>query len=265
MHLNQLYGIFGRKKDLIETIVINNDDIFNYLVTKIVLTIVDIGNNKSILLIKNNIPKNIIKELNITTSNDISSKYVDVKSNVAIASAITSYARIHMIQFKLDDSIYYSDTDSIFTDKPLDLNLIGKDLGLMKDELNGSEIKEAYFLGIKKYGYWYLDKNGNKIEKSTIAGIPRNTVSWNELKDLVNGKTITRSIKNSFYHDFNNLNINIKSHKISITFNPDKKLINNEYQPPIIKNLKCNFGDILKSIIKNIIRKYNNIINKYLK
>jgi hypothetical protein len=29
----------------------------------------------------------------------------------------------------------------------------------MKDELKGLTIKGAYLLGIKKYGYQYLDKN----------------------------------------------------------------------------------------------------------
>jgi len=45
----------------------------------------------------------------------------------------------------------------------LDTSLIGKELGLMKDELDGKVIKEAYFLGIKQYGYYYYDTQGNKI------------------------------------------------------------------------------------------------------
>ena len=40
--------------------------------------------------------------------------------NIAIAAAITSYARIYMAQFKNsnDFKLYYSDTDSIYIDKP---------------------------------------------------------------------------------------------------------------------------------------------------
>jgi len=40
---------------------------------------------------------------------------------IAVASAITAYARIHMSQFKnnLDYNLYYFDTDSIYIDKPL--------------------------------------------------------------------------------------------------------------------------------------------------
>ena len=86
-------------------------------------------------------------------------------SNVGIAAAVTSYARIHMIPFKLNTDVYYSDTDSVFIKGNLDPNLIGKDLGLMKDELDGKSIKEAYFLGIKQYGYYYLDLHCNKVIK----------------------------------------------------------------------------------------------------
>jgi len=43
-----------------------------------------------------------------------------IMSNVAIAAAVTSYARIHMIPFKINPNTLYTDTDSIFTIKPLD-------------------------------------------------------------------------------------------------------------------------------------------------
>ena len=85
-----------------------------------------------------------------------------------------------MIAFKIDGFCVYSDTDSTFTTKKLDEKFIGNDLGLMKDELNGLIIKEAYFWGIKKSGYQYLDKNNNLITKSVFAGVSRNSVSFEE-------------------------------------------------------------------------------------
>jgi hypothetical protein len=48
----------------------------------------------------------------------------------------------------------------------------------MKDELNGLTITRGYFLGIKKYGYIYKDLEGNKIEKSVIAGVKRDSVNF---------------------------------------------------------------------------------------
>jgi hypothetical protein len=46
--------------------------------------------------------------------------------SIGIASAITAYARIHMSQFKNnpDYNLYYTDTDSVYIDKPLADNLI---------------------------------------------------------------------------------------------------------------------------------------------
>ena len=168
-----------------------------------------------------------------------------------------------MMKFKLNGNIFYTDTDSVFTDKPLDFRLIGSELGLMKDELNGLLIKEAYFLGVKKYGYWYLDEFGNRIEKSTIAGIPKNSVSFDEIKSLVAGKSLTRDINNSFFHDFSKLDINIKSHKATISFNPEKELINNEYQAPTINTTPLSFEDELNMLVKTTMSRYFRLINKF--
>jgi hypothetical protein len=65
----------------------------------------------------------MICESNIKATNKI------VMSNVAIAAAVTAYARIHMIYFKLLPGTVYTDTDSIFTTDELPDQLIGSDLG----------------------------------------------------------------------------------------------------------------------------------------
>lgn len=57
-----------------------------------------------------------------------------------VASAVTSYARILMTPYKLNTDIAYTDTESIITTKPLPSHLIGKELGQMKDELEGGII-----------------------------------------------------------------------------------------------------------------------------
>ena len=48
--------------------------------------------------------------------------------NVAISSAITALARVHMSQFfnNYNHHVYYTDTDSIITEKPLSESLVGK-------------------------------------------------------------------------------------------------------------------------------------------
>lgn len=139
-----------------------------------------------------NIKDDLIKELNSELDIKLNNYYSLVKANVAIASAVTSYSRIHMIPFKVDGSCVYSDTDSVFLIKNLDSRFIGDDLGLMKDELKGLIIKEAYFLGIKKQGYQYVDKNNNLITKSVFAGIQRDSLTFDEVIKLSIGYTLTK-------------------------------------------------------------------------
>ena len=69
----------------------------------------------------------------------------------------------------------------------------------MKDEMKGLVIKEALFLGPKQYGYWYLDKENNKVEASVFAGVSRNSLTFDELIKIQEGQTITKSIPNRFY------------------------------------------------------------------
>ena len=82
------------------------------------------------LLSVSNLNNKLARKLGLTLFLDLSmkSKFSFVQSNVS--AAITSYARIHMIPFKVDSHTIYSDTDSIFTTKELPSNLIGKELEL---------------------------------------------------------------------------------------------------------------------------------------
>src|SRR5215813_9669206 len=136
-----------------------------------------------------------------------------------------------MIPFKLLPGTVYTDTDSIFTTEILPKSLIGNELGMMKDELNGIVISEAFFLGIKKYGFYYFDLNNNKIETSVFSGVERNSLSFNEVKHIFNGSTIVKNIPVRFYKSLSNLSIKIDSSKISIQKSDFKKLINNKYIP----------------------------------
>jgi hypothetical protein len=265
MHLNQLYGIFGRKQELIESKNVFNKDLYKYLSTRIIKTIITINDEISTLLLIKNINYNIIKEINQELDLNIDKNFnMLVKSNVAIATAITSYSRILMILYNLDDCIVYTDTDSIFTNKKLNFNEIGDSLGLMKDELKGNIIEEAYFLGIKQYGYYYYDKNNNnnKVEKSVFAGVTRDSLKIKEIEEIFNGKTIEKFVDVRFYKSFCNLDISIKSSKITIKMNNKKKLINNNYIPLFINDCKHDFDN--RDFITKLINKFKMIINKFL-
>nr|YP_009715291.1 hypothetical protein [Russula subnigricans]QGK88097.1 hypothetical protein [Russula subnigricans] len=163
-----------------------------------------------------------------------------------------------MLLIKLGIKLYYTDTDSIFTDKEIPNYLIGNDLGQLKDELNGEFIKKAYFLGIKKYGY----VDSKNITHSIFSGVERNSLTWNEIEQIANGFTLVKTSPIRFFKNFNNLNISIKNQlKTSIVFNTRKKLLNNKYTP-----IKINIKFLIKinyylKIIKNkiiyFIKKYN--------
>ena len=212
MHLNTLYGYFGRKKTLIETKNVYKNELKDYYNFYTIFAEININKIISTILMSSNLDYNFINELKEHTKLDLVSNFRRVKSHVGIAAAVTSYARIEMIKLKillqsLGIKLYYTDTDSIFIDKELPKYLIGKDLGQLKDELNGGVIKKAYFLGIKKYGY--IDQE-DKIH-SVFSGVQKNSLTWNEIEQIASGFTIVKSSPVRFFKNFNDLNISIKT------------------------------------------------------
>lgn len=265
MHLNQLYGYFGRRKTLIETRNVYNKDLIKYYGNYTIFSEIKINEDITTILMSSNLDYNLINEIKDNTNLNLVSGFKNVKSHVGIASAVTSYARIEMMELKmlltkLNIKLYYTDTDSIFTDKEIPdyLNLIGKDLGQLKDELNGKFIKKAYFLGIKKYGYVDTDNNVHSI----FSGVERNSLSWNEIEQIADGFTLVKTSPIRFYKNFDNLNIIIKNQlKTSIIFNTRKKIFNNKYLP-IILNIKFitkihYYLKIIKNRIIRFIKKYD--------
>lgn len=238
LHLNTLYGIFGRKIAPLETLLINNDDLDKYMATKSIRNIIPINEVKSLISFSEVISNDILYDLNATVQSEMDRSLLSVKSNVAIASAITAYARIEMMKYKKDSNICYTDTDSIFTTVKLSEDLVGPELGEMKDEMKGLLIKEAYFLDIKKYGYWYLDLDGNRVEKSTIAGVKKNSIPFKDIEALARGETLNVTRSNVFYKSLQNLSISIKDVNVQVKNSPNKVLVNNKYQPLVISNLE---------------------------
>ena len=99
--------------------------------------------------------------------------------NIAIASTITTAARVYMSDYKNNPNykIYYSDTDSIIIDAPLPAHLVGTALGQFKLE---HVIKRAVFLAPKVYGL--ITENDEEIIK--VKGIKSDIVKDLTFKDL---------------------------------------------------------------------------------
>lgn len=267
--LNTLYGVFGRRMESSEVIVINNNDEDKYLHSRFVLSSIPLDEGRTALIIQNNILPETLRELNITFETNIADKWQDVNSNIAIASAVTAYARIHMMPFKLHDSCYYTDTDSVFVDtlEPFK-HLLGKELGLFKDELDGLVIQEAEFLGIKQYGYWYIDKTGTRQEQSVFAGVSRNSIPFVDIQRLQAGETLTITGKDRFYKSLVNLEISIENHNMHIVKNNPKTLIDNFYHPMDMNNTNSTSNFENKLLLKlgcNILKNLNKRIKQLSK
>jgi DNA polymerase elongation subunit (family B) len=102
--------------------------------------------------------------------------------SIGIAAAITAYARIHMSQFKNNPKInlYYTDTDSVYTDSDLDDSLIDdKILGKLKLE---NICKKAIFLTPKVY--CLLTEEGKLIHK--VKGLSHDIdLNFNDFEKLL--------------------------------------------------------------------------------
>ena len=128
-------------------------------------------------------------------------------TNVAIASAISAYARIHMSQFKNNPlfKLYYSDTDSAVFSTPLPSEYVGSDLGLMKLE---HIITKAVFLSPKVYAL--ITNEGEQIIKA--KGLTKDAIKNITIADfeLLLSKDSSRVFKQSkFYKSLYQGNISV--------------------------------------------------------
>jgi len=168
---NSLYGKFGMKDGTKQIVILRNVTPEDKLKISFVLK----SNCKHIIdIIELN--DHILLEINKPNENN---EYHGTDVNVAIASAITAYARIHMSQFKNnpDYKLYYSDTDSAVTNKPLPDHLVGTALGQLKLE---HIITKAVFLAPKVYAL--ITEDGKEIIK--VKGLTNEVISKLTFKDL---------------------------------------------------------------------------------
>jgi len=271
MHLNQLYGYFGRSQELIITQNVNSEELEEILQTKIVETVITIKTGSYVVLMKGNLNHQLIHQLNYTLDlTDYKKLKRNVKTNVAIAAAVTAYAQIEMIKYKTlpGYEVYYSDTDSIFLNKPLPNKMVGKELGLMKNELiqlNTNSIDKTYFLGNKKYGYRFTNKDNQIIDKSIFSGAKRDSLTFEEIEKISKGYTITKTYPNIFMRNFQKMQIAIKDRKISLSISTNKKLINNNYISPRIitdyNQINLNNDSIVNKTLKIIKLLFKRLLN----
>ncbi len=147
-----------------------------------------------------------------------SDKFNDV--SIVISAAITAYARIYMSKVKLNilnkgGNIYYTDTDSIITDIPLDN--VGSKLGEFKLE---HKVKKGYFLSAKTYGLIF--ENNKTLCKS--KGVVENGLSIDDCINLYNGVNV-KVPKVSAIRNYDKGSVLIKSDTIKLDHDSYKKRI----------------------------------------
>jgi DNA polymerase type B, organellar and viral len=182
--LNSLYGRFGMDDSFVDIIILDNVSYIKFEKDH-AEDIIDILNLDNKVLIKCR-PKS--KDIN-TLLDSVSEKH---NINIAVASAITAYGRIHMSYFKNNPNInlYYTDTDSIYTDSEIDESLISDTvLGKLKLE---NICNKAIFLSPKVY---YLEtEEGKTIYK--VKGLKHETeISINDFKQLLNKDSLIKKKK----------------------------------------------------------------------
>jgi DNA polymerase type B, organellar and viral len=121
MLLNSLYGRFGMTPEIENHMILSNNEALKIYNKYEVRNVCDFNNGRELLSY---------------FDGNISEQRKNLNISIPISLAVTSYARIHMSQFKTmkDINLYYTDTDSIDINKPLEDKYIGKELGKMKLE-----------------------------------------------------------------------------------------------------------------------------------
>lgn len=203
--LNSLYGRFGMNQEMNQHIITNNKNSLNYYKEFDVLNVIPLNNgNELISYVDKSLDKNDIDPI--------------LNISVPIAAAITSYSRVFMYDFKnlKNNTVYYTDTDSIALDKPLDDKFVGTELGKMKLEYTS---KKSIFLAPKVYGS--LTDQGEFIK---IKG-SKNIISFDKLAELLYKDKKLEINHNKWYKNISKGNITIKNEIYTLMVTHNKRKI----------------------------------------
>jgi hypothetical protein len=203
--LNSLYGKFGMSPDLPETTIIKKED-YNNFIKNIP------GGESSIVLIEELGDKILIQFYNTDPLSELNPERESNKApsvNIAIASAVTAYARIHMSKFKnrMDlPNLYYTDTDSLYFDGPLPENYVSStELGALKLE---GIWDDAIFLAPKVYA---LRNDKETIIK--VKGVKKEAIkdfiTFEILESLLDQSSISVN-QNKWFRSYSKGSIEIK-------------------------------------------------------
>lgn len=236
--LNSLYGRFGMDDNFSDIKIIHKDYITDF-------------ENKFMKLISNRTELEDYYLIEIKDSDEI---IVDNEKsthniNVAIASAITAYARVHISQFKNnpDFILYYTDTDSIYIDRPLPDHLVNdKILGKMKLE---NIVEKAIFLSPKVYCLNTIDNE--LIYK--VKGLKHNIkLTMKDFENLLYKNTIIEKSQTKFIRNLDKGHIELLKQLYTLQVTDNKRNLIYDKNNKLIstKSYKINEINEIKTILK---------------
>jgi hypothetical protein len=196
LFLNSLYGRLGMNEIIEKMEIVDKEKKESLDVSHNVSIVSELTENKYLVKYNGKISE-VIKDLYVKNIPDLNlskktkvkdlelNKTKTVSSAVHIASAISSYARILINEYKNipGNPCVMSDTDSVVLTKPLPDSLVGDKLGQMKLVY---EINSGIFL--RKKFYSILDKNNKEIIKS--SGVNPNKLNYSLFEKLLKGESI---------------------------------------------------------------------------
>lgn len=228
LFLNSLYGRFGMDDSFTYTQIISKKDYINFEkqegAVESIQELIELGDNY-LLQIKN--PK-----VELETRLDNGSETHNV--NIAIAAAVTAYARIHMSQFKNNPdlpNLYYTDTDSLYFDGPLPEEFVSATkLGGLKLE---GIFDEALFLASKFYALKNQDVEIVKIKGVTSKAIKSNSVGLEMFKGLLFKDFGVEIRQNKWFKSLINADITIKDQIYTLKVTNNKRDLIYDYNNKI--------------------------------
>jgi hypothetical protein len=204
--LNSLYGRFGMDDNFNKIIIIHKDYLGDF---------------------ENKFIDNIVKKEKlddyflITFENEELTEGVETHNvSISIAAAITAYSRIHMSFFKNNPNInlYYTDTDSAYTDSEIDESLINsKVLGKMKLE---NICDKAIFLTPKVY--CLVTESGKTIYK--VKGLSHDVnLTYEDFEKLLNKDVFIEKTQTKWFRKLSDGKINLVNEIYTLEVNDNKR------------------------------------------
>ena len=226
LFLNSLYGRLGMK-DITNTMkIVDKKEAENLDRTANVSVFSELTENKYLVKFSGKLSESILYLLSNTLESDKKNKTIDytkeqlrksglnktvsVPSAVHIASAIASYARMIINEYKNipGNPCIMSDTDSAVLPKPLPRYLVGKEIGQMK-------LEHIIELGIFIRKKLYYIKNSNNLEIIKASGVNSSHLNYNLFLNLLKGETITIE-RTNFNVEWKEFNVNVVTSNIII-------------------------------------------------